>query len=277
MFVTSSDRCINLTESGWQEIDDLQSTQEEADTRILLHAKHAAETITALICITEDTAVFIICLGLCQDVNNNMFIRRGSKSSVRLVDITKLAAALGRDVCTALLGLHPWTGCDTMTVLAGQGKLKTLTIVIREQKFIDAFVTLGSSWNVANELFCIIVEFVCQLYCRNTNIIQVNELRYQTFRSRRGEMESAHLPLCENTLKQHTRRANYQAAIWRHSLVNSPDLKLLTPAKGMDGRQVKMAASDQLDDRIASSTSGSQFAAVQMRSGLSVERLHMHR
>ena len=54
---------------------------------------------------------FIICLGLCQDVNN-IFIRRGSKLSVRLVDITKLAAALGRDVCTALLGLHPWTGCD---------------------------------------------------------------------------------------------------------------------------------------------------------------------
>ena len=59
MFVTSSDRCIKLMESGWQEIDDLQSTQEEADTRILLHAKHAAETIPALICI-------IICLGLCQ-------------------------------------------------------------------------------------------------------------------------------------------------------------------------------------------------------------------
>ena len=119
MYVTSSDRCIKLTESGWQEIDDLQSTQEEADTRILLHVKHAAETIPALICITEDTDVFIICLGLCQDVNSNIFIRRGSKSSVRLVDITKLAAALDRDVCTALLGLHPWTGCDTISAFAG--------------------------------------------------------------------------------------------------------------------------------------------------------------
>ena len=85
MFVTSSDRCIKLTESGWQEIDYLQSTHEEADTRILLHAKHAAETIPALICITEDTYVFIICLGPCQDVNSNIFIRRGSKSYVRLV------------------------------------------------------------------------------------------------------------------------------------------------------------------------------------------------
>ena len=54
MFVTCSDRCIKLIERGWQEIDDLQSTQEEADTCMLLHAKHAAETIPALICITED-------------------------------------------------------------------------------------------------------------------------------------------------------------------------------------------------------------------------------
>ena len=144
MFVTSSDRCIKLIESGWQEIDDLQSTQEEGDTRILLHAKHAAETIPALICITEDPDVFIICLGLCQDVNSNIFIRRGSKSSVRLVDITKLAAALGRDVCKVLLGLHPWTRCDTISAFAGQGKLTSLKILLREPKFIDAFATLGS-------------------------------------------------------------------------------------------------------------------------------------
>ena len=84
-------------------------------------------------------------------MNSNLFIRRGSKSSVRLVDITKLAAALGRDVCTALLGLHQWTGCDTISAFAGQGKLKALKIILREQKFIDAFATLGSSWNVANE------------------------------------------------------------------------------------------------------------------------------
>ena len=147
-------------------------------------------------------------------MNSNIFIRRGSKSSVRLVDITKLAAALGRDVCTALLGLHPWTGCDTITEFAGQGKLKALTkILLREKKFIDAFATLGSSWNVANELFCIIEKFVCQLYRRSTNILKLNELRYQMFRSRRGDTLN----------KQHTRRANYQAAIWRRSLVNSPE------------------------------------------------------
>ncbi|KAG1714163.1 hypothetical protein GQR58_001793 [Nymphon striatum] len=105
--------------------------------------------------------------------------RRGSRSTVRLVDITKLAITLGNDVCTALMGLHPWTGCDTVSAFAGQGKLKALKILLREQKSIDAFATLATSWNITNELFFIIEQFVCQLYCRNTKIINVNKLRYQ--------------------------------------------------------------------------------------------------
>ncbi len=189
-----------------------------------------------------------------------------------LLDITKPAAVLGRDVCTALLGFHPWTGCDAISAFAGQGKLKALKILLREQKFIDAFATLGSSWNVANDLFCIIEEFVCQLYCRNTKILKVNELRYQMFSSRRGEMESAELPPCEDTLKQHILRANYKAAIWWRILVNSPE----TPRAWMDDKW-RWQPRDKLDDKIASSASGSQFAVVQMRSGLSAKWLHIHR
>ena len=43
--------------------------------------------------------------GRCQDVNSNIFIRCESKLSVRLVDITKLAAALGRDVLHSAVGI----------------------------------------------------------------------------------------------------------------------------------------------------------------------------
>ena len=120
MCVTYSDRCIKVTENGWQEIDDLQSTQEEADTSICEHAKHGAKAIPALICITEDIHVFIIFLGVCQDVNSNIFIRRGSQLYVRRAYITKLAAALSRDVCTTMSGIHPWTGYDTISAFAGQ-------------------------------------------------------------------------------------------------------------------------------------------------------------
>ena len=134
--------------------------------------------------------------------------------------ITKVAAALGRDVCTSLLELHPWAGCDTMSAFAGHGKLKALKILLHEQKFIDVFATLGSSWTVANELFCIIEDFVCQLYCRNTKILksqctQVSNVPQQKRGYRIGKA---------STMRgQHTRRANYQATIGRRSLVYYPE------------------------------------------------------
>lgn len=232
MFVTCGNICIKLTSEGWQEVDDLKSNQEEADTRIFLHAKHAADYYPTLIVVTEDTDVFIICLALSGDINSNMYIRRGTKASIRLVNITKLSAALGRDVCTALIGLHPWTGCDTVSALAGQGKLKALKLLQRHEKFRETFGSLGHSWDLTNEIFNAIQDFTCQLYCRNTKTSEVNELRYQMFRSRSGEIESGQLPPCEDTLRQHTLRSNYQAAIWRRSLINSPDIPLPSAGHG---------------------------------------------
>ena len=41
----------------------------------------------------------------------------------------------------------------------------------------------------------------------------INTCRYQLFCSR--NQQSHHLPPCQDALNQHTKRANYQAAIWR--------------------------------------------------------------
>ncbi len=215
MFVTCGHDCLKLTLGGWEIVDDLKSNQEEADTRLLLHAKHAAETYSSLVFVSDDTDVFILCLALSGDINSKLFIRRGTKLLTRLIDITKLAAAVGSDVCTALIGLHPWTGCDTVSALGGQGKLKALKILLTLSTYRDAFMSLGTDWQLPNEVFRVIQDFTCQLYCRNTKTSEVNELRYQLFRSRSGEIESGQLPPCEDTRRQHTRRANYQAAIWR--------------------------------------------------------------
>ena len=126
MFVTCGDQCIKLTQDRYEEVFVLQSNHEEADTRILLHAKHAAAEYPSLICIADDTDVFILCLAFCSSFNSKVFIRRGTKTHTRLVDITKLSSILGKEVCSALIGLHAWTGCDTISCLSGQGKVKAL-------------------------------------------------------------------------------------------------------------------------------------------------------
>ena len=222
MFVTYGEQCLKLTQDNYEAVTVLQSNQEEADTRIMLHAKHAADQYPTIICITDDTDVFIIGLALCDQISSKIIIQRGTKANVRQIDITKLACVLGKETCNSLIGLHAWTGCDTISSLSGQGKLKALKIILHNDKFRNVFSSLGSQWEVSTENLSAIQEFTCQLYKRNTKVKEVNELRYQMFLCKKGDVESSQLPPCEDALKQHTIRANYQAAIWRRSLENYP-------------------------------------------------------
>ncbi len=225
MFVTCEEKCFKLTREKCEEVQVLRSNHEEADTRLFLHAQHAAaENYQAIVLVADDTDVFIICLGLSSAIKSKVFIRRGTKARVRMIDITKIAAALGHEVCSALPGLHAWTGCDTISALASQGKMKGLQIVRTNQIFRNAFVSLGASWNLTQDVFNQIQEFTCLLYSKNTKICGVNDLRYNMFCARKGDVESGQLPPCADTLLQHTLRANYQAAIWRRSLECFPDI-----------------------------------------------------
>ena len=117
-----------------------------------------------------------------------------------------MAAALGRDVCKALLGLHLWTSCDPVSTFARQGKLKALKkILFHNQKFREAFTEFGHNWDIPNEVFNIIYKFTCQLYCHNTKVNEVIELQHQMFCSSGGGggTESGQLPPCVDTFATH--------------------------------------------------------------------------
>ena len=43
LFVTCGQKCWRIGQMGASLVNDLKSSQEEADTRILLHAKHASD------------------------------------------------------------------------------------------------------------------------------------------------------------------------------------------------------------------------------------------
>ena len=202
----------------------MTSSQEEADTRLALHASHAAKTYKNVIVISEDTDVSVILLSLHAEIGGRILLRRGKKNNIRLIDISRLATIIGEDVCAALLGVHAWTGCDSVSAFVGQGKMKSVKLIQTSDKFQEAFAALGVKWNIPDELFPILEEFTCAMYAHRAKITTVNALRYEMFRSKNGDVSSGQLPPCKDALKQHAKRANYQAAIWRRSLQNSPDV-----------------------------------------------------
>ena len=118
---------------------------------MFLHAQHAALTYQSLVILADDTDTFIISLGLSSPINSNMYIRRCTKSHVRMIDISRLATVLGGEMCSLLHGLHAWTECDTVSSFANQGKIKAWKILQQHPTYRQAFISLGASWNLTPE------------------------------------------------------------------------------------------------------------------------------
>ncbi|KAG1660201.1 hypothetical protein GQR58_022123 [Nymphon striatum] len=232
LMVITGEQCFKITKDEVTEMTELRSTHEEADTRMMIHAKHAAVNFRTVVVISEDTDVFVILLSLHSQIGTKVLLRRGKKNAMRLIDISRLGTILGKDVCTALIGVHAYTGCDSVSAFAGQGKVKSIRLITKNKEYREMFCDFGKEWHVTEDMFETIQAFTCSLYCLNTSISDVNKLRYEMFRSRKGDISSGQLPPCKDALKQQTNRANYQAAIWRRSLQNSPEIPSPTNGHG---------------------------------------------
>lgn len=210
-------KCWKITSERNDQVPELSSSQEEADTRLLLHASHAAkEGYEAVVVNSEDTDVFILLLGFSNSINTKLYMRCGTRTRIRLIDIAKVVQSTGREVCEALIGLHAFTGCDTVSSFAGKGKIGALKILKRNYgTYSRGFRELGQTWAVTNDLFMVLERFTCSMYMSvGNNTGRVNDARYELFCAKNGEVESHQLPPCQDCLRKHVLRANYQAGLW---------------------------------------------------------------
>ena len=225
LFTATEESCVEISADNFRPREDLTSTQEEADTRLLLHASHAARNgFKAIVISSEDTDVFVLCLAFKDFVPATMYLKCGTQTRTRFVSITNVFERHGSRICKCLPGLHAFTGCDSVSAFSGKGKLTALKLVKRRPAYQELFQQLGVEWELSNELFVRLQEFTCLMYSSNPGTRDVNVLRYRLFCARKGELESHQLPPCQDTLRKHCERANYQSAIWRRSLQCSPQI-----------------------------------------------------
>ena len=89
-FVTCGEKCWRITREETSLIDELQSSQEEADTRMLLHAKHAWDSgYKSVVIVSEDTDVFILCIAFANDFKGSLYQKRGTTTRTKYMDIKK--------------------------------------------------------------------------------------------------------------------------------------------------------------------------------------------
>ena len=118
--------------------------------------------------------------------------------------------------------MHVYTGCDTVSALAGKGKASALKLLTINREIQDTFLQLGQMWNLSRELMDRLEAFKCRLYAPKSSSTKVNDLRYDMFCAKRGEIQSYQLPPCRDCLVKPAQRANYQGAIWRRCLEQDP-------------------------------------------------------
>ena len=133
IYVTSRSDVYKINDTVVERVLQLQSNHEEADTRMLLHAKHASFTYPKVLISSPDTDVFIIFFSVHTRIAANLYFLTGVKRSRRIIDVSKVAdyifdtlkrCDVSKEVLMeSLIGFHSFTGCDTISVFTGRGSL----------------------------------------------------------------------------------------------------------------------------------------------------------
>ncbi|KAJ8334734.1 hypothetical protein SKAU_G00403730 [Synaphobranchus kaupii] len=92
LFATCGETCYRLKKKDWKVVEELKSSHEEADTRMLLHANHASQNgYKTTVIVSEDTDVMILCLGHCKEINCAMYLKCGTHNRTRYINMSSLA------------------------------------------------------------------------------------------------------------------------------------------------------------------------------------------
>ena len=111
VILSHKDKCYRIIELKeyliYREVEELTCDHEEADTRIIAHAKHASESYGNIV---MKSPVFFIALNASLDINADIFLEIGVRNGRRIISLGNIRHRLGDPWCGSLLGLHAFTG-----------------------------------------------------------------------------------------------------------------------------------------------------------------------
>ena len=127
----------------------LHADHKEADTRLLLHAQHAAKDGARVVIQSPDTDVLVLSVSHCEEIGcQELWFRSGVKERIRYIPVHKIAARLGRPMCKAIPAFHSLTGCDTTSSLSGIGKKNAWKVLCRNESHQESLARFGLTPNV---------------------------------------------------------------------------------------------------------------------------------
>ena len=199
---------------------------EEADTRMLLHASHAAQHgHHAILIRTVDTDVVVLAVSLVQGwkSDDKLWLAFGTGHSFRYLAAHEIAAELGQEKARALPMFHALTGCDTVSSFARHGKKTAWEIWKVLPELTEALHLLSSAPHIIPDSAMRIIErFVILLYDRTSKCTDIDKARRKLF-ARKNNVQL--IPPTKAALEEHVKRAVYQGGhVWGQILLPAPEL-----------------------------------------------------
>lgn len=219
------DRAVSIVRGEVNEIEPVYSSQEEADTRLLLHVNDSKTrfNIKTAIIWSPDTDVLVLATHFQDSIGIPIWFKTGTRKNIRYIPVHKISEKLVEERTShLLLPFHALTGSDSTSCFKGKGKKKGLKILRKHREEYKELSHLGESLQLQDSVIQVCENFVCRLYSPSNVRTDINELRYKQFCKKPVQNQS--LPPCKDSLVQHIKRANYQTAIWKRSLQPKPEI-----------------------------------------------------
>ena len=151
-----------ITRDAHQDMEELESDHKEADTRMLLHAKHSADPGTTIVIQSTDTDVLV--LSVTHKSSKELWFRTGVKDQLRFVPVHNIVQKLDSSVVQALPAFRTITGCDSVSSTSGIGKTKAWKAMIRSQEHQESLSCLGVDVDISDETIEKCEAFLCDIY-----------------------------------------------------------------------------------------------------------------
>jgi hypothetical protein len=166
-------------------------THEEADTRIVIHVRHAVEHGAKTVVVrTVDTDVVVILLGLLSSLFSasglfKLWVAFGSGKKFRFINVNTVFHHLGPKKAVGILMFHSKTGCDTVSAFNGIGKLSAWKVWGDSPDVTEIFQMVSNKpfTNVIpySTAFSHLEQFVINMYDKSNSAKSVNEARRLMF------------------------------------------------------------------------------------------------
>ena len=168
LFFTVEEKCYKLTSCDGkvkkETVDELCSSQDEADTKMFLCAKFASDLGYSEICFhTVDTDVFVLAVYFQMRITSARFfivLRASGRKKVLVIS----DSTLPKEMAEALPGWHALTGCDSTSAFHGKGKSKAFALALKDPAYLNVLKALGEDTTVSTsvERMSEILKLLCQ-------------------------------------------------------------------------------------------------------------------